>query len=611
MPYHSNTIKPACKRLTCLFVPLLAMLFSLLSTNFCLAESTSSLKQVMQGENTALSIYYLEDPEKTYHIEQVQAAPLFSKFQLLPNEKSGFGLSSSDYWLKIIVRNTDDTELLWLLESAHEQWDHVNLYINGEQIFYGGDHIPFTQRVFASERNVFEITTPAKAEQQLLMHFSYEQAGLADIQIRPWTVNEYRQYYANRYFIIGAMFGLGIILFFYNLFIGYSTRLAEFFWYSAYIMTALLALLTGKGFGYRYFWSNSNWFSDFSPIFFTALVMIMATQFTRSFLNTATESVTIDRLLQLIFVVAGLAIFFSLIGYRDYATLLDLLSMLSSIFFPVIGWIIYLKGRSYARFYILGWGIWSVGMMLGVLQHIGMIPVTLYSDLFPGLCFSIEAALLSFALADRFNQLTKEKEAIELIHIEHLGKDQQLLEQLVAVRTKELQLAKDRAELLARTDPLTLMLNRRAFFEQGAIEVERSLRYQSSLAVMMIDLDHFKSINDNYGHAAGDNTLLSVANTLKAMMRSVDIIGRIGGEEFAVIMPHADLEIAAELAQRLRQGIEKVEIIIEDKRLNITACFGVTSLNAKTESLDKALKRADKALYLAKENGRNRIELLI
>jgi len=252
-----------------------------------------------------------------------------------------------------------------------------------------------------------------------------------------------------------------------------------------------------------------------------------------------------------------------------------------------------------------------VGMMLGVLQHIGMIPVTLYSDLFPGLCFSIEAALLSFALADRFNQLTKEKEAIELIHIEHLGKDQQLLEQLVAVRTKELQLAKDRAELLARTDPLTLMLNRRAFFEQGAIEVERSLRYQSSLAVMMIDLDHFKSINDNYGHAAGDNTLLSVANTLKAMMRSVDIIGRIGGEEFAVIMPHADLEIAAELAQRLRQGIEKVEIIIEDKRLNITACFGVTSLNAKTESLDKALKRADKALYLAKENGRNRIELLI
>jgi diguanylate cyclase (GGDEF)-like protein len=611
MTYHNNPIKPACQRLTFLLTPLLALLFFLLSTNYCLAESTISLKQVMQGASPALSIYYLEDPEKTYNIDQLQSASLFSKFQPLPNGKNSFGLSSSDYWLKMTVRNTDDTELLWLLESVYEQWDHVNLYINGEKKFYGGDHLPFTQRAFASERNVFEITTPAKAEQQLLIHFSYEQAGLAETQIRLWTVNQYSQYYANRYFIIGAMFGLGILLFFYNLFIGYSTRSAEFIWYSAYILSALLALLTGKGFGYRYLWSNSNWFSDFSPVFFTALVMIMATQFTRSFLNTATESVTIDRLLQLIFIVAGLSIFFSLIGYRDYAVILVLLSMLSSLFFPVIGWIIYLKGRSYARFYILGWGIWSLGMILGVLQHIGMMPVTLYSDLSTGLCFSIEAALLSFALADRFNQVRKEKEEIELIHIEHLEKDQQLLEKLVSVRTEELEQARDRAELLARTDSLTNMLNRRAFFECGSIEIERSLRYKSSLSVMMIDLDHFKSVNDKYGHAAGDNTLLSVANTLKAMIRNVDIIGRVGGEEFAVIIPHADLSIATELAQRLRLGIEKAEIMIDDQSLNITACFGVTSINVKSESLDDALKRADKALYLAKENGRNRVEQLI
>ncbi|PKH04380.1 hypothetical protein CXF72_01150 [Psychromonas sp. MB-3u-54] len=352
----------------------------------------------MQGESSALSMYYLEDSEKTYNIDQVQSAPLFSKFQPLPDGKSGFGISTSDYWLKMTVRNTEDTDLLWLLESVHQQWDYVNVYINGEKKFYGGDHLPFTQRAFAFESNVFEIITPAKAEQQLLIHFSYEQAGQAETQIRLWTVNEYSQYYANRYFIIGAMFGLGIILFFYNLFIGYSTRFAEFFWYSAYLISALLALLTGTGFGYRYLWSNSNWFSDFSPVFFTAFVMIMATQFTRSFLNTATESVIIDRLLQLIFVAAGLSIFFSLIGYRDYAVILDLLNMLLSVFFPVIGWIIYLKGRLYARFYILGWTIWSLGLILGVLQHIGMMPVSLYSDLFTGLCFSIEAALLSFAL---------------------------------------------------------------------------------------------------------------------------------------------------------------------------------------------------------------------
>lgn len=611
MHYHYNPAKSAYQTLSSLFIPLLALLFSLLSTNDCFAESTVSLKPVMQGESSALSISYLEDPQKIYNIEQLQSALLLSKFQPLPNGKSNFGVSASGYWLKITVSNTGDTELLWLLESVHQQWDHVNLYINGEKKFYAGDQIPFAQRAFASESNVFEITTPAKAEQQLLIHFYYEQAGLAKTQIRLWTVKEYSQYYANQYFIIGAMFGLGIILFFYNLFIGYSTRLAAFFWYSAYLISALFALLTNTGFGYRYLWSNSNWFSDFSPVLFTALVMIMATQFTRSFLHTATESVTIDRLLQLTFVVAGLSIFFSLIGYRDYAVILALLSMLTSVFFPVIGWIIYLKGKSYARFYILGWGIWSLGMILAVLQDIGIMPVTLYSGLSTRLCFSIEAALLSFALADRFNQLTKEKEEVELIHIEHLEKDQQLLEQLVTERTEELEQARDRAELLARTDPLTNMLNRRAFFECGSREVERSLRYKSSLSLIMIDLDRFKSINDNYGHAAGDNALLSVANTCKSIIRNVDVIGRIGGEEFAVIVPHADLEIVTKLAQRLRLSIEKTEIIIEGKPVKITACFGVTSIDVKTESLDEALIRADKALYIAKENGRNRVEQLI
>jgi diguanylate cyclase (GGDEF)-like protein len=611
MLYYHNPTKRASQTVSSLFTPLFVLLFSLLSTNFCFAESTINLKQVMEGESTALSIYYLEDPEKTYNIGQLQSAALLSKFQPLPNGKSGFGISSSDYWLKIIVRNTNDTELLWLLESVHEQWDHVNLYINGEKMFYGGDHIPFTQRAFASERNVFEITTAAKTEQQLLIHFSYEQAGQAETQIRLWTVKEYSQYYANRYFILGAMFGLVIILFFYNLFIGYSTRLGAFFWYSAYLISTLFAFLTHTGLGYRYLWSNSNWFSDFSPVFFTALLMIMATQFTRSFLNTATESVILDRLLQLIFVVAGLSIFFSLIGYRDYAIILILVSMLASLFFPFIGWFIYLKGKSYARFYILGWTIWSLGIAIAALQNIGMIQVTLYSGLSTGLCFFIEAALLSFALADRFNQLRNEKEEIELIHIEHLEKDQQLLEQLVTERTEELEQARDRAELLARTDPLTNMLNRRAFFEFGSVEIERSLRYKSPLAVIMIDLDHFKSVNDNYGHAAGDKTLLSVANTLKTMIRNVDIIGRIGGEEFAVIVPHADLEMAAELAQRLRLGIERVEIIIDNKPIKITACFGVTSINVKNKSLDEALKRADKALYMAKENGRNRVEQVI
>lgn len=246
-------------------------------------------------------------------------------------------------------------------------------------------------------------------------------------------------------------------------------------------------------------------------------------------------------------------------------------------------------------------------MVIGVLRHTAFLPSDFITGFAPATGFIIEAVLLSFALADRFNQLRNEKEAIELTHIEHLKKGQLLLEQLVSKRTSELEQARDRAELLARTDVLTGTLNRRAFFERGESEVERGLRYNTPLSVLMIDLDHFKSINDNHGHAVGDTVLVAAADLLRSMMRNVDVIGRIGGEEFAVLLPYAELQTAAKLAERLRQALEGLEIAVADLSIHITASFGVATVNVANESLDGALKRADAALYRAKESGRNRI----
>jgi diguanylate cyclase (GGDEF)-like protein len=170
-----------------------------------------------------------------------------------------------------------------------------------------------------------------------------------------------------------------------------------------------------------------------------------------------------------------------------------------------------------------------------------------------------------------------------------------------------LESAKDEAERLARTDVLTGMYNRRAFYELGESALNQARRYNRPLTVLMLDIDRFKSINDNYGHAIGDAAIKAFANVIRETHRMTDISGRVGGEEFAILMPETSLQEAAELAERLRQKIAETLIKVEDKNLRITSSLGVAECNDKSNSLDALMASADLALYKAKETGRNKV----
>ncbi len=587
---------------------LLLLLATLFVSGPCQAEPLVTLKPIMQGESTGLMVRYLEDPAHAYTFEQVRSEPLASTFMPLPDGSSNFGISSSDYWLRIDVQNSGSEQLVWYLEATHPQWDHVSFYMDGKNVQQGGDHHPFAGRSIASESNTYAVNTPPGARQKIWIHFSYELPGLAETQLRLWTPDAFDQHYAKRYFVIGVFIGIGLLLFLYNLLIGYSTRMFEYIWYTSYMLAAVFSLLAVTGFGYRYLWPGSIWLTDFSPILFPVLTLVLATQFTRMFLCTAQESTVIDRLLQGIFVAAGLSLLSYCLGWRDHAVQFAFLCAFASMFFPLIGLWQYLKGRLDARFYVLGWSVWSLGIIIAMLRNTGVVPLNFVTGFAPALGFFIEGVLLSFALADRINLLRHEKEAMRITHLEYVEKKSDSLERLVQERTAALEQSMKQAEMLARTDVLTGALNRRAFFEYGEKEYERAMRYKTTLAVIMIDLDHFKLINDNFGHAVGDATLIEVLNTLHKLIRNVDTIGRIGGEEFAALLPQTDLQTATELAQRLRSAVEELKVTVDGLSISITASFGVAVIDVANETLDESLKRADAALYRAKENGRNRIE---
>jgi diguanylate cyclase (GGDEF)-like protein len=163
----------------------------------------------------------------------------------------------------------------------------------------------------------------------------------------------------------------------------------------------------------------------------------------------------------------------------------------------------------------------------------------------------------------------------------------------------------DTCEEAAFTDHLTGLANRRRFERQLEREVGRTLRYNRHFCLLLLDIDHFKNVNDSHGHDAGDEALRLLAKTLQAETRGIDLAARIGGEEFAVILPETDLEGGADVAERLREAITRAEIPLVG---NITASFGVAEFPLCAATGRELIALADAALYEAKRKGRDRIE---
>jgi diguanylate cyclase (GGDEF)-like protein len=189
----------------------------------------------------------------------------------------------------------------------------------------------------------------------------------------------------------------------------------------------------------------------------------------------------------------------------------------------------------------------------------------------------------------------------------------QQLEEEVAERTRSLESeverrrrAEDGLRKLALTDPLTGASNRRHFFEEGDRELSRARRHGLPVALLALDLDHFKRVNDTYGHPAGDLVLQKVVECIQNQLRESDVLGRLGGEEFGVLAPECPLEAALRLAERLRGAVEKLVVASGQDEIGLTVSIGVVVCDPHNE-LGPSLDRADRALYEAKAAGRNQV----
>jgi len=244
-------------------------------------------------------------------------------------------------------------------------------------------------------------------------------------------------------------------------------------------------------------------------------------------------------------------------------------------------------------FHILGTDMLMAKQIEGVLQ--GQPAEKMYSEIeknnqeLTGKLLSAVKKLLH-QVSSRNKQLTELNESLEL---------------KVKERTTELTQVNEKLQALASTDSLTGLLNHRVFMDEAKHKFDLAKRHQRPLSLLMLDIDYFKQVNDAYGHQIGDLVLKKLAGVMKNSLRGTDIVGRIGGEEFAVILPETTLEQTVELTERLLSTIRNTKIEAE-KPFNITVSIGVATVPPLVSKLESVLKEADDALYKAKSEGRDR-----
>ena len=206
---------------------------------------------------------------------------------------------------------------------------------------------------------------------------------------------------------------------------------------------------------------------------------------------------------------------------------------------------------------------------------------------------------------------TKNGQALWLdINIVPIHNDQGRLAYFAAIERDltEHKLLQSRLEILAHTDSLTGLPNRQAIMNRAETEFTAARRYNRALSIVMVDVDHFKSINDQHGHATGDQVLRDVATICQDVLRGSDVIGRIGGEEFVLLLPEAEQKSAEHIAERMRARLASTKILLNDLELQVTASFGVATISSKDMTMQDMLDRADEAMYNAKHGGRNQVQ---
>jgi len=547
------------------------------------------------------------DPSGSAGLEAARRALAGRAFQ--PLETAGStGLQKGSHWSHFALHNRAPRAVTLNLEYVDHQLIRLQAFARRTGSAEGFEEIAelamgdvFSARPVFHNRFVVPVTLEAGETVEFLVRFDSQEAGFVFPSMRIWTPDQLSKSHTGETAVLAFLFGGIALISLFSLIVGLTTGESSFFAYFFYGISKIVAWGTIMGFAHQYVFRGEFHWHYMSAA--GAVSILCGVIFDRQFLQTRKYTPRLDYILILMMCNASVLLISALLQIKTLALLSITFALLmypAATFIALVRW---RQGSSEAAVFAVGWTLLLSGLFFQALRDLGYVEHNLVNYYLPPLSSFIEMVTIMAAMGIKLRRVRLQGLESERQYRRHLEESKVKLEGLVRARTEELESAKQQAELEARTDPLTGIRNRRSFLEEAGLCIKRAQRKGEPVSLLMFDIDHFKSINDNHGHGTGDEALRQFSQTIQTKIRETDVFGRLGGEEFALLITETKPD-SLYTAERLRDNIAHIRVDCTDGKIQFTASVGVAH-SEPGDTIERLLRQADQALYRAKELGRN------
>jgi len=564
------------------------------------AQARLQLQQSDPPHSLSGQLEVLADPAGRLQLDQLlDGSHSFSR----PRDDLNFGYRKGAIWLRLEVESIQSTPGHWRLEFDYPSLDRIELYdvgADGVRLGQAGDMLSVSQRSVAHRAPVFDLRLQPGEQRTLYLRASSQ--GSMTLAGTLFSRDQHEQHSIRGYLIHALYAGTLIALGCYNLLLFVALRERPFLYYVLFVGVFFVGILGLNGLGAQFLWNEGGWWTNRALPFGINAAAAVGLLFARSFLDTPHWMPRGDRWLRLMLIlIAACALATLLLPVRLALQLMSISGLLMCACTLVTGFVCVRRGAPGALPFLLAWLALLLGAALLALRNFALIPSNGFTLHAMQIGSGLEMILLSLALAARFNELKRQREQM-------LQSQERQLERRVAERTEALEQANRQLSSMAMQDALTRLANRTSLQQQLDQAIQRARRRGETLAVMLIDLDGFKPINDLHGHELGDRVLVEIARRLRECARESDLPARLGGDEFVLVCEAIDSAAhALEVAERILTALH-APILLGELCLQVGASIGIV-LSRGEDSGTSLIRQADAAMYAAKAAGRNRVQL--